>query len=64
MDLGLRDSRVLITGGSRGIGLAVADALAAEGAAVGLVARDAAGLVAAAQYLSRHGVPVATGRPM
>jgi 3-oxoacyl-[acyl-carrier protein] reductase len=60
MDLGLRGSRVLITGGSRGIGLAVADAMAAEGAAVGLVARDAAGLVAAAQYLSRHGVPVAT----
>jgi len=60
MDLGLRGSRVLITGGSRGIGLAVADALTAEGAAVGLVARDAAGLVAAAQYLSRRGVPVAT----
>jgi len=35
MDLGLRGSRVLITGGSRGIGLAVADALGAEGAAVG-----------------------------
>ena len=60
MDLGLRGSRVLITGGSRGIGLAVADAVAAEGSAVGLVARDAAGLVAAAEYLSRHGMPVAT----
>ena len=35
MDLGLRGRRVLITGGSRGIGFAVAQALAAEGAAVG-----------------------------
>jgi 3-oxoacyl-[acyl-carrier protein] reductase len=60
MDLHLRGRRALVTGGSRGIGLAVADALAAEEAAVGLVARDAGGLVAAAEYLSRHGVPVAT----
>jgi len=60
MDLGLRGSRALITGGSRGIGLAVADALAGEGAAVGLVARDAGGLAAAAEHLSRQGVPVAT----
>lgn len=60
MDLGLRGSRALITGGSRGIGFAVADALAAEGAAVGLVARDAAGLAAAAERLGLRGVPVAT----
>jgi 3-oxoacyl-[acyl-carrier protein] reductase len=51
---------VLITGGSRGIGFAVAEALAAEGAAVGLVARDAAGLTAAAARLEPRGVPVAT----
>jgi 3-oxoacyl-[acyl-carrier protein] reductase len=60
MDLGLRGRRVLITGGSRGVGFAVAEALAAEGAAVGLVARDAAGLAEAAGRLESQGVPVAT----
>lgn len=60
MDLGLHGRRVLITGGSRGIGFAVADALAAEGAAVGLVARDPAGLTGAAARLEPRGVPVAT----
>jgi 3-oxoacyl-[acyl-carrier protein] reductase len=60
MDLGLHGRRVLITGGSRGIGFAVAEALAAEGAAVGLVARDAAGLAQAAARLEPRGVPVAT----
>ena len=60
MDLGLRGSRVLITGGSRGIGFAVAEAVAAEGAAIGLVARDAGGLAAAAGRLAGQGVPVVT----
>ena len=60
MDLGLNGRRALITGGSRGIGFAVAEALAAEGAAVGLVARDAAGVASAAKRLGPRGVPVAT----
>lgn len=44
MDLGLRDKVAVITGGSVGIGLAVAKGLAAEGAHVVLVARDPARL--------------------
>jgi 3-oxoacyl-[acyl-carrier protein] reductase len=63
MDLGLRGRRALITGGSRGIGLAIAETLAAEGAAVGLIARDPDGLAAAARRLTErgtHGTQVAT----
>jgi 3-oxoacyl-[acyl-carrier protein] reductase len=43
-----------------GIGLAIADAVAAEGASVGLVARGEASLAAAKEQLARHGVQVAT----
>jgi 3-oxoacyl-[acyl-carrier protein] reductase len=61
MDLGLSGKRVLITGGSKGIGLACAAAFAAEGAAVVLCARDAGRLGEAERGLrSRHQVEVAT----
>ena len=41
MDLQLQGLRALVTGGTRGIGRAVVDRLAAEGCAVALCARDA-----------------------
>ncbi|HEY3471896.1 MAG TPA: SDR family oxidoreductase [Amycolatopsis sp.] len=50
----------LITGGSEGIGFAVADAFARSGADLVLVARDAGKLAAAATGLRRHGVEVST----
>ncbi len=44
MDLGLAGRRAFITGGSRGIGLAIAQTLTAEGAAVVICGRDPASL--------------------
>jgi len=60
MDLHLDGRRAIITGGSRGIGLAVARGLAAEGAHLALVARDPARLQAAAQTLASYGRTVLT----
>ena len=62
MDLELNGRCALVTGGSRGIGLAVARALAAEGADVALLARTREPLERAARDLSaqsaRRVVPV------
>ena len=55
MDLGLTGRRALVTGGSKGIGYAVADELLAEGADVVICARSGGELeTAAAQLRARH----------
>lgn len=61
MDLGLQGARVAITGGSRGIGLACAQALAREGCDIALVAREEGRLSEAAAALRTvHEVDVTT----
>jgi NAD(P)-dependent dehydrogenase (short-subunit alcohol dehydrogenase family) len=51
MDLGLRDKKVLITGGSKGIGLACARGFIAEGARVAIVSRSEGNLKKAKEAL-------------
>ena len=51
MDLGLQGRVAAVTGGSRGVGYAIAQALLAEGCRVAICARDKARLDAAAQSL-------------
>jgi 3-oxoacyl-[acyl-carrier protein] reductase len=51
MELGLRGKTALVTGGSKGIGRAVAHALAAEGARVMICARDGQALRSAAMEI-------------
>ena len=57
MDLQLKGKKVLITGGSRGIGLTIALTYAQEGAMPSLVARQPANLEAARQAFSQAGLP-------
>ncbi len=49
MDLGLKTRRALVMGASRGLGRAIAEALAADGATVGICAREGARLQTAAK---------------
>jgi NAD(P)-dependent dehydrogenase (short-subunit alcohol dehydrogenase family) len=55
MDLHLTGKRAIVTGGSRGIGLAIAHALAAEGTDVALLARDEHRIGEAVRALRHHG---------
>ena len=54
MDLHLQNKHVLITGGSKGIGLSCAKTFLEEGAKVSLVSRDHATLVAAKKLLTEQ----------
>jgi NAD(P)-dependent dehydrogenase (short-subunit alcohol dehydrogenase family) len=57
MDLGLANAAAVVVGGSRGIGLATAGCLAAEGARVGIVGRNASKLHEAARLVMDAGSP-------
>ncbi len=61
MDLGLRGKTAIVTGASAGLGEAVALALAREGTALALGARDVERLDAVAQHAQRLGAPRARG---
>lgn len=56
MNLELEGKVVMVTGGSKGIGLACAEAFAREGAKVAIVARDAGNLRQAQEQLKLQGV--------
>ena len=58
MDLGLVGTNVIVTGGSRGIGFAIAKAFAQEGANVSICARSTNPLTAAETALKEHGTTV------
>ena len=61
MDLGLAGSTAVVTGGSKGMGLAIAECLAAEGASVAIMARGKEALDGAVERLRTAGAPEAVG---
>jgi 3-oxoacyl-[acyl-carrier protein] reductase len=61
MDLGLKNRRALVMGGTKGLGRSIADALAEEGAALTISGRDQGRLDEAAAALRAKGAASATG---
>ena len=58
MDLGLKGLKAIVTGGTKGIGRAIAQTLAAEGAHVALCARNAEEVAATVAEFEGYGVKV------
>ena len=61
LDLGLAGASAVVTGGSKGMGLAIAECLAAEGASVAVMARGKEALDSAVERLRAAGAPGAIG---
>src|SRR4051812_38445599 len=61
MDLGLAGSTAVVTGGSKGMGLAIAETLAAEGASVAVMARGREALDIAEERIRAAGAQDAVG---
>ncbi|HYZ17358.1 MAG TPA: SDR family oxidoreductase [Candidatus Acidoferrum sp.] len=56
MDLGLSGKKAIVTGGTRGIGRAIAETFADEGADVAICARNAEAVAATVRHLQGRGV--------